>query len=56
MVSQDWPEAVKPQAAVRAGTTADAENQTDIPRSSDRARRMSVRGLAAMVGRLPGPL
>src|SRR4030042_6498241 len=32
MVNQALPEAVNPQAVVSAGTIAEAENQTDIPR------------------------
>jgi hypothetical protein len=34
MVSQDWLDAEIPHSRVSAGTTADAENQTDIARSS----------------------
>src|SRR5665647_1532164 len=39
IVSQAWLEALNPQAAVSAGTTAEAENQTDIPKSSVKERR-----------------
>jgi hypothetical protein len=45
LVSQARPESFKPQAAESAGTTADAENQTPMPRSSARASRPIVRHL-----------
>jgi hypothetical protein len=44
MVSHDWPEADSPHSLVNAGTTAEAENQTDIPRSSaSESRRIGLR-------------
>src|SRR5512141_391667 len=48
IVSQACPDAVRRQTELRAGTTADAENQTDMPRNwvkqrSPKARLLSSR-------------
>ncbi len=46
IVSQALPESLRPHASVRAGTTADAENQTDIASSSASESKSSVRHLS----------
>ncbi len=46
IVSQACPDGPRFQVAPRAGTTAEAENQTDMPRNSARARQARARRLS----------
>jgi hypothetical protein len=48
MVSHDCWAPVRPHSDVSCGTTAEAENQTDIASSSARARRPTIRHLPVM--------
>jgi hypothetical protein len=48
MVSHDCWAPERPHSDVSCGTTAEAENQTDMARSSARARRVRVRHLPVM--------
>lgn len=45
MVNQACADALNPQAALSAGTMAEAENQTDMPMSSVKERRARAFGL-----------